>query len=233
MALLLLSNTVTEWDHMVSSQYELHSSSYLLYIISQPEEKVKWEHNIHQLSSILPNRKDILILDEAKHERLLGLLRSTLERMLHKLELFSGCDEASLWAAHYLERTIRHNTGLGLSEEEHALFNKNLTALKDTSIRLLQYNSLPGVEESRQFLSDGYSLINLRQENAQLLGFSSFADAVMADRMATEQDLRNLHNDVAASFLPVVEGIQHNPFDLRILRQRCLETHIRRVPFWL
>jgi len=217
----VLSGIVGDWDQLLSPLNQLKNSSYMLYLMSEESEKSNWGQAFDRLSSILPDSTTNLTGEgnhnDAKHTKFLGLLAVTLHEALAKVGASSAPHGDATWAARYLERSIRKNLGLGLSEEEKSLFDSIQSSLSTVERNILERESTPTKGESASFLSDCYSLLDLRRRNAALLGYSNFGELVLEERMASVDEVRNLHEDVAASFLPLAEGIDYNPFDPKIL----------------
>ena len=212
-ALSLLSDTVSEWDKLLPPYQELQRSASMFCVLSKLSTRKKWEESFVELRSTLP--------PPDTNRELIGLLRTTLEKILEKIDTSAHGDE-SVWAARHLTHNILHKTGLGLPAAEQEEYDQNLVSIKTVDGRILQTGSPPGPKESRQFLSDAYSVLELRRRNADILGYSSFANMVMQNRMAKEAELRNLHEAVAGYFLPVLESIHNDPFDLEVLRKNGL-----------
>lgn len=157
----LLSSCISKWDNFSKNVQELHSSASMFVLLSELSTRKNWEASLGELRSTLP------MVDTDME--VVNMLRITLENIIEKIDL-SGIKDEPMWAARYILQNTLHKTGLGLPVAEQEEYYQNLTSLNLIEGRLLSTEFPPGSKESRQFLSDLYSVLDLRSRNAEILG---------------------------------------------------------------
>ena len=167
-AKIMLSNCISKWDKFSRNIQELHSSASMLVLLSELSTRKNWEASLGELRFTLPMvDTDIEVVN---------MLRITLERILEKIDL-SGVPDEPIWAARYILRNTLHTAGLGLPVFEQEEYSQNLTSLNSIKGRILKTDS---PAESHQFLSDAYSLLEILNRNAEILGKPKFPFYVLA-----------------------------------------------------
>lgn len=211
-----LKDVVVEWDQVHAPAKFVHNAAFVMTLLSDPPLHRDFKKALSELSVTLPNAMNEATLEQYSDTDLLALFQSKLEQHLKHLKedkKTNTKDEDWLWAANYWERVIRHRTGLGLKGDDQEKFRQNLEAMGILEGRMFQNSSDPTKEQLTELLSHGYSIIDLRRQNSQLLGYNNFAEQVFETRMANSvQEVQQLHEDIAEFFLPVIQEIKVDPF---------------------
>lgn len=208
-----LKEIVSDWDRIHSPIKYVHNASFVLGLLSDASLHKDWKIALGEISKTLPNPMNEALLDQYEDKEILSLFYASLKEGMEKLDSNTNSNEDWMWAALHWKNVIRKRTGLGLTPDQRETFHTNLDAMDALEGRMVAHSN-PSKEQLGQLLSDGYSILDLRKQNAKLLGYKDFVEQTLDSRMAKNAgEIQSLHETIADRVLPVVETVPYDPFD--------------------
>lgn len=203
-----LEELISLLNNAEESSYTLQQLSALLWIMSEGEDKVKWESAVQEAAALTSDRGD---LDSGNA----AVTRIVHEKLRQLLEALDGSTERAKdlrRAATVFLTNFESSTGQRVFVPNDDESNEAKTTRLETYQHITE--ALQDVEQSLinttqgfvkpQLLADMYNFIGLRNEMAKSLGYRHFCDQVLSHRQASMNVIQKLHNDVAARIVPQI-----------------------------